>query len=411
MLRHTLRLILILTSGLWASAEETPLAELNGKVFCGYQGWFRAEGDNSGLGWTHFGPGKKFGPGSCSFDLWPDLTDFPANELFPSPFKFSNGDAAPLFSSTQAGTVRRHFQWIKSYGINGAFLQRFATGLNSARHKNSMDLVLQNCLAAAKTEGVTLTVMYDLSGLKPENFGVVSEDWKALLRQGWAQEPCAQKFHGQPLVVTWGLGFNDRPAALTEWTKLLTNLKSTSASVMVGVPTYWRTQKNDAINDPALHTVIRLADIISPWTVGRISKPEAAKDLLAERVWKPDLAWCTQEKKAYLPVIFPGFSWHNLQALRGKDAPTNQTPRLGGQFFWRQAVEAKRAGAEALYIAMFDEIDEGTAIMKCGGRRPEGPSPFVDLSDVPTDHYLWLSGQIGRMLREEIPADVAPPKR
>ncbi len=392
-------------------ATETPLAELSGQVFCGYQGWFRAEGDDSGLGWTHFGPGKTFAPGACAFDLWPDLAEFTPSELYPSPFKFSNGETAPLFSSVNPLTVRRHFQWMKAYGIHGAFLQRFAVGLNSPRQKKSMDVVLQNCLAAAKAEGVTLTVMYDLSGLKPEAFTVVSEDWQTLLRQGWAQESCIQKFHGQPLVVTWGLGFNDRPAALTEWTQLLQTLKKTAASVMVGVPTYWRTQKNDAITDPGLLNIIRMADIISPWTVGRIGKPEAAQDILAERVWKPDLGWCTQAKKAYLPVIFPGFSWHNLQALRGQNSAPNQIPRLGGQFFWRQAIEAQKAGADALYIAMFDEIDEGTAIMKCGGRRPEGASPFVDLSDVPTDHYLWLSEQIGKMLRREIPASDNLPAR
>jgi hypothetical protein len=58
---------------------------------------------------------------------------------------------------------------------------------------------------------------------------------------------------------------------------------------------------------------------------------------------------------------------------------------------------------------MFDEVDEGTAIMKCGGPRPVGN--FVDLSDVPTDHYLWLSGQIGRMLRGSISPTPDLPKR
>ncbi len=47
--------------------------------------------------------------------------------------------------------------------------------------------------------------------------------------------------------------------------------------------------------------------------------------------------------------------------------------------------------------------------MKCGGPRPVGN--FVDLSDVPTDHYLWLSGQIGRMLRGNMSATPALPKR
>ena len=87
----------------------------------------------------------------------------------------------------------------------------------------------------------------------------------------------------------------------------------------------------------------------------------------------------------------------------------NQIPRKGGGLLWSQAVEAKKAGASSLYIAMFDEIDEGTAIMKCGGRTPAGKSPFADLSDVPSDHYLWLSGQAGRLLRGEIePSDQQP---
>jgi len=61
------------------------------------------------------------------------------------------------------------------------------------------------------------------------------------------------------------------------------------------------------------------------------------------------------------------------------------------------------------YIAMFDEIDEGTAIMKCWGRTPAGESSFAALSDVPSDHYLWLSGQSGRLLRGEIaPCDQQP---
>ena len=108
-------------------------------------------------------------------------------------------------------------------------------------------------------------------------------------------------------------------------------------------------------------------------------------------------------------MVFPGFSWSNLSALRGQRAPKNAIPRLGGRFLWSQAVAAREAGAKCVYVAMFDEVDEGTAIMKCGGPRPVGN--FVDLSDVPTDHYLWLSGQIGRMLRGNISPTPALPKR
>jgi hypothetical protein len=381
---------------------------LEGKVVTGYQGWFRAEGDASGLGWVHYGRGKGFSPQAYSFDIWPDLTEFTPEERYPSPFKFADGKTADLFSSVHPLTVRRHFRWMKDYGIDGAMLQRFATGLGKSRGAESLDVVLKNCSEAAIAEGRSLTVMYDLSGLTPDKFPTVAADWRRLVAAGQTKLPCAQHHQGKPLVALWGLGFKDRAPALAEWNALLADIKATGAAVMLGIPTFWREQKNDSIPDPALHALLRQADILSPWTVGRFGDPKGATNL-ADKIWKPDLAWCQAEQKAYLPVIFPGFSWSNLSALRGKDAKLDQIPRLGGRFLWSQAVAARSAGAKTLYVAMFDEIDEGTAIMKCGGPRPVGN--FVDLSDVPTDHYLWLSGQAGRMLRGETPDSPDLPKR
>ena len=391
------------------AAAESPLhPSLEGKVVTGYQGWFRAEGDASGLGWVHYGPGKRFSPQACSFDIWPDLTEMTPEERYPSPFKFADGKTADLFSSVHPLTVRRHFRWMKDYGIDGAMLQRFAVGLGKGRGAESLDVVLRNCTEAAIVEGRSLTVMYDLSGLMPDKFPTVAADWRRLVAAGQTKLPCAQYHQGKPLVALWGIGFKDRAPALAEWNALIADIKATGATVMLGIPTFWRELKNDSISDPALHDLIRQGDILSPWTVGRYGDPKGAANL-ADKIWKPDQAWCQTEKKAYLPVIFPGFSWSNLSSLRGKDTKLDQIPRLGGRFLWSQAHAARAAGAKTLYVAMFDEIDEGTAIMKCGGPRPAGN--FVDLSDVPTDHYLWLSGQAGRMLRGEIPASPDLPQR
>ena len=55
---------------------------IKGKVLTGYQGWFRAEGDGSGMGFHHYQKGRKFEPGACTIDLWPDLTEFDQDEKF-----------------------------------------------------------------------------------------------------------------------------------------------------------------------------------------------------------------------------------------------------------------------------------------------------------------------------------------
>ncbi len=115
---------------------------------------------------------------------------------------------------------------------------------------------------------------------------------------------------------------------------------------------------------------------------------------------KPDIDWCKEHGKEFLPVVFPGFSWHNMN----QRSPFNQIPRLKGKFLWTQMVEAKKAGATMIYQAMFNEVNEGTAIFKCTNNPPVGASSFVTLEGLPSDFYMRLDGQASRMLRGLAPA-------
>jgi hypothetical protein len=160
------------------------------------------------------------------------------------------------------------------------------------------------------------------------------------------------------------------------------------------------------MNDPALHRIIGKADIVSPWTVGRYRTLTGIEEHARQR-WRKDLDWCRANSKEYMPVLFPGFSWHNQRP----NAPLDQIPRLKGRFLWKQYVEAKKAGASMIYQAMFDEIDEGTAIFKCTNDPPVGASPFLTLEGLPSDHYLWLTGIGRRLLRGEIEATDELPQR
>src|SRR5690606_34020777 len=90
-----------------------------------------------------------------------------------------------------------------------------------------------------------------------------------------------------------------------------------------------------------------------------------------------DMEWCKMNHLDYAPLVFPGFSWYNL---KNGEAPSNGTPRNKGEFFWKQIRGAVECGAEMLYVAMFDEIDEGTAIFKIAKKVPQtGKSKFVEL--------------------------------
>jgi hypothetical protein len=391
---------------------------LTGKVMCGYQGWFAAEGDGADRGWTHYtGARGQFKPGQCSIDLWPDLGEMDADEKYATPFAHKDGGTAYLFSSYNPKTVMRHFQWMEEHGIDGVFLQRFGSALRSPQKRAFRDAVTANVRAGAERHGRVWAMMYDLSALRPgeiERF--VIEDWKRLVdSMKITQDETYLHHNGKPVVAVWGVGFVDgRNYTLEECERLVRFLKDDAVyggnTVMLGVPTFWRTLTRDAVQNAKLHEVILRADIISPWTVGRYTSPAGAAKHARETM-TPDIEWAASHGKEYLPVIFPGFSWHNLMRARGEESKLGQIPRLKGKFFWSQAVAARAASAVMLYVAMFDEIDEGTAIFKCTNDPPVGESEFLTYEGLPSDHYLWLAGKIGELIRGAIPPTEKMPVR
>ena len=378
---------------------------LTGKVMCGYQGWFGAEGDGIGRGWYHWGKGAEFAPGRCTIDLWPDVSELDPDERYATAFRHADGRTAEVFSSFNTKTVLRHFRWMREHGIDGVFVQRFAGEVMHAKGLRQFNVVLQNCREGANRFGRSYCVMYDLSGLGPDQMPRVMEDWRLLVdRMQVTRDKAYLRHAGKPVVAVWGVGFSDgRKYTLADCAALVDFLKKDpkygGCTVMLGVPTYWRTLERDCVDDPAMHDVILKADIVSPWTIGRFGTPEEATRYV-ETTLAGDLAWCKARRKACLPVVFPGFSWHNMQPR----FPLDQIPRRGGRFLWAQYVAARKAGATMIYQAMFDEVDEGTAIFKCTNDPPAGESPFVTYEGLPSDFYLRLVGAAGRMIRGEIPA-------
>jgi hypothetical protein len=365
---------------------------LRHKVLCGYQGWFRCPGDPADEGWKHWNRNsRKLTPKSVTFEMWPDLTEFDGDEKYPAPgFTHPDGKPAHLFSSAHPRTVQRHFQWMEHYGIDGVFLQRFLIEIANA----SSDRVLKHVRAAAATTGRVYAVCYDMTAApKDRLYDLLVADWKRLVDEEKVTQDAGYLHHGgKPAVFVWGF-YSDRfGPGLAHRIIDFFKLDSRYAATLVGGCQWqWRAER-----DAEWARALRRFDVISPWNVGNVMQVKKQQQAATD-TWKEDLAEARKVGMAYLPVVYPGFGWTNL---KGKASANATIPRLGGEFFWRQFAMAADVGAEMVYVAMFDEVDEGTAIFKVSNNPPT-QAHFETYDGLPSDWYLRLTGEGSKLIRGE----------
>ena len=385
---------------------------MNHKLLMGYQGWFACPGDGSQVnGWVHWFRRNNPVATNATVDFWPDISELDADELFSTRLTLPDGEAAKVYSAFTAKTVLRHFRWMQENNLDGVFLQRFVSELSDPRFFALRNQVTANVQAGAEKYDRVFAIMYDISG-QPTNtlVGALTNDWNFLAHTlRVTDSPRYLRHHGKPVVAVWGFGFAGRRDTPQQAQAAINYFKAAGCTVVGGVPAYWRTLKNDAQTNVAWADVFRAFDIISPWTVGRYAD-DAGADTFARKVIAPDLATAKASGCDYMPVIFPGFSWHNLNG-----GLLNQIPRRGGAFYWRQVFNAVNAGCPMIYGAMFDEMDEGTAMFKLAPTKAQLPAlgKFVPLDadgvSLPSDWYLRLANAAGKMLRGEISVTNAIP--
>ncbi|WP_299512415.1 glycoside hydrolase family 71/99-like protein [Mucilaginibacter sp.] len=412
MLKRSILLLLAVfaVNGVFAQTKHSQTSKhtsYKGLLMAGYQGWHDTPTDGANRGWGHYLQRGVFGPGNLKIDLWPELNEY--KKMYPTPFIHADSSVAMLPSDHDYTTTDVRFKWMKQYGVDGVFMQRFIGNTRPGNTRNHFNKVLGDALKAARKYNRAIAVMYDFSGMRDTlDLPLFKSDWKNLvdsmkITSGGNKQPYLYH-NGKPLVVLWGVGFNDSGRHYTTKTmaKIVDFLQNDPeyghCAVMLGVPTYWREFGNDTEKNPELHALIKKVDVIHPWTVGRY-KDDAGFQKYNE-IEKADLAWCKANHIDYAPTCFPGFSWHNLN-LKDK---FNAIPRNRGNFFWNELSAAIKNGAEMIYVAMFDEVDEGTAIMKVSQNPPIGPSPFVTFEEgIPSDYYLYLAGYAGKVLKKELP--------
>ena len=427
--------LLAAPTGLYAQKHSPTSAHpsYTGLVMTGYQGWFGTPGDGVTNKWRHYNSRAGFRPGAASIEYWPDMREAEEDEQYRTQFVFADGSPAYVFSSAHPKTVDRHFRWMREYGIDGAFVQRFRSDFGI---RPVLTAVLSNALNAARAQGRAIGLMYDIganihvdgvpdNARRTQEVNRIFDDWKSLvdglgLTTGGDDQPYLYH-NGKPLVVLWGVGFNHRHNAtgldVQYWVELVDSLRHSpeygGCSVMLGVPTHWRGGGRDCISGAEHDKMLELlktVDIIQPWHTSRYTRGQmgtAFKDMVSG-----DLEWCAANGVDYTPTISPGI---REKILHGNGFERH---REGGLYFWDMARAAVQAGSRMLYLGMFDEIDEGTQYFKISnappfysealafadyGREPADPAydPAAPDAQDPEDHYLWLAGEAARALRGE----------
>lgn len=394
-----------------APAFAIDASSLDGKVLTGYQGWFRCPGDGSGSGFergylSHNGPKgpdrDKPGTRQWGIDMWPDTSDMDTSSLCPVEGKTKNGKKLQLFTAFAPATQQTHFRWMREHAIDGVLFQRF---LYRLKHDYAeKDRVLQNIIGAARDNDRVFAIEYDVTDYKGDVFEALKSDWTRLNDQYAITRAKGYQHHrGKPVVSLWGFGFGDgrhiddpdKAMAIIDW------FKAQGLTVMGGVPGHWNTLGDGSVKDPRWVKVYAAFDIVQPWSVGRYqTRAEFAQ--WAARQYPGDVATTRRDGQDYMPVIYPGFSWKNNRP----QAKLNQIPREGGDFLWQQAVAAKKAGAKMVKVAMFDEVNEATAIFKVAATRDQTPEDGewvtldADGKALPGDYYLTLTGRIGALFKE-----------
>ena len=450
-------------------AEGEMYNSYQGLVMCGYQGWFACPGDGSTYAeleaWPHYAQKWNFprsfgpGPGKSGIDMWPDVSEY-EKTYEATAFTLPDGSHPRLFSSWDESSVNLHFKWMKEYGISGVFMQRFGAQIGSDVAKELSDKVLESAMKASNEHGRAICMMYDCVGLGDncsvdqmlDDIRAVTEKYKFFDRE---QKQRYYLYHnGKPLIAFVSIDEN-ASYKVKDAQKLVDACQEMGFSIMVSGSTYWRNGGGDVPYDRTeLHALIKDSDICTPWYVGRYDHDGTAGAHggkfanFKEAVVKGDKEWLDKNGVEFAPLCFAGYSDRNMHPNNGL------FKRAKGDFFWSQVYNSAKIGCKMIYVAMFDEIDEGTAIFKCL-RQEEVPSntPTVDYyvvfengaysvrsltmgpkevtgkndwckraselgitftgldNEVKSDHYLWLAGQAGKMLRGEIPMTEKQPKR
>jgi len=385
-------------------------------VSAGYQGWYDAPGSSGQVqNWWHYNTYSTFGVdylsptdyqgiinggqngsspahGYNDVEFWPDTREVPGYTV-PATFgNLGNGQPAQLFSSHDTQTVNTQIKWMSHYGIDNAAIQRFSDFLD---FRNDVSVSVMN---AAQTYGTKFYIMYDLGGWDPSLVSNnIENDWTNVIvnQLHLTASTAYAKENGKPAVCLWGIGIYSgggyTPAAekaLIQW------FQSQGCYVAIGTARDFTTNSLYA----SYAATYKAGNMIGDWPVGGFTGISGV-DSWMNNVNVPNKAWCQTNGLDYQPYLLPGSVGYN------RYAPWGDNPRLHGDLLWEQFKNINSLGLNTAYIAMWDEVSEGTQLIKSAEDSSMAPTRGwfqtldADRIHISSDFYLKLAGAGGAMLK------------
>jgi hypothetical protein len=371
--------------------------ELEYGAFYGYQGWHYAEGDGrvNANDWVHWFNNNIPDAENIHGDMWPDLREYDPDRLYDTQMTYPDGETAALYSCFDYSTIDLHVKWMSEYGIKGCAVQRFTSSIDKPNKLEQGDKKIRDIMTACEKYGVKFWIMHDSGQGDEDEYNRITNDWKHLVENlDILQSPAYTWQNGLPVYGLWGIGVNTRQWQPDDAARILDFFQAGDEEyrtyVVGGVPVNWRT------NPPqGWGPVFDRLDMISPWRT-IFNDPDQYKLRM-----QADFAYCNERGIDYNPVVSPGAS---TKHLRFSEEMRNWKPRNGGHFLWKQAYEVCAMGSKFMYVAMFDEVDEGTAMYKLVETEEDLPvgADQVPLNedgyDLPSDWYLQIGTEIQKMI-------------
>jgi hypothetical protein len=393
----------------YTAAQTVDATTMNNKVMAGYQGWFRAPGDKGeNRGWAHWFNAQVPNANKLAFDTWPDMSELSKREKYAVPgFTYPDGSPAYLYSAQNYRTVLRHFQWMKQYGIDGVWLSEFCgyfPGGNAQRDSTTVLTIMDNVQRAARATGRTWAFMWDMSSFgartsKSDVYNIIVNQWKKMVDDGVATDPRYMHQNGKPVLLIWGF-FPSRPASQPDYMNPVIDFLLApgkyQATLVGGVDNNWRTK-----GTPEFQAMLMRMQGLQPWSVGRRTKdPATGYSIQNTSEWAGDIEKCKANHVVFMPVFNSGTHIAGPPPI----PPAGPiVPRRTGNYLWEQFVAASKTGViNSAFVAMFDEVNEGTQILKIDNHPPV-QAAFLTYDGATSDYYLRLVGVGAKLLKEHQP--------